>query len=562
MVMADAPVVTVQDLDYWYPGIVEPALREVDLDLGRGQFILLVGASGSGKSTLLRTLNGLVPRYHGGRYRGRVEVEGLIASERPTSELAKSVGLVFQDPERQAVMSRVDNEVAFGLECLGVPPEEITDRVHQALGAVGLADRASDMVSELSSGQAQRLALASVLAMEPQVLALDEPTSQLDPEVAEEFFSHLDRERRRRGATVIMAEHRLERGLSLADRVVTMEDGRVVFDGTPAEFLVSACSKGNGTVHTTLTEVFCGMPSPPMDEAGAGELLKMLRDRGDVRFRRRRPPASGEPIVRIEGLSFSYEPGNEVLRGVDLELRPGEVLALVGPNGSGKTTLARHLNGLLRPREGRLLIDGVDANRSSVTELASDVALLTQNPGDYLFERTAEAELRLTASYRGLGDDDTEREIASAVEELGLEGFMDRFSWDLSAGQRQRVALGALLVGAPKVLVLDEPTRGMDTIHKTSLAALARRQAERGKAVLIITHDMEFAARAADRYAVLEDGIIIVEGPPGKVFRRRGVYAPILWRVADHLDLPDDERPISPDDVAFEGSPGGGGAPW
>ncbi len=459
-------VVSVHDLTYSYPETATPALAGIDLEVGRGEFILLVGSSGSGKSTLLRALNGLVPRYHGGRYQGRVEVDGLRAGTTPTAVLARKVGLVFQDPERQAVMSRVDNEVAFGLECLGVPPEEISGRVEGALRAVGLGDRAGDLVSELSSGQAQLLALASVLAMEPEVLALDEPTSQLDPLAAEEFLSHLDRERRRRGATVLLAEHRLERSLPLASRVVVLEEGIVAFDGSPEEFVNIRCGGSGEAGLTTLGEVFCGLPDPPREVEEARERLASLLSRRRVTLRARTPPEARDALVRCDGVRFAYEGGEDVLMGADLDLRAGEVLVLVGPNGSGKTTLARHLNGLLRPRDGTVHVGGGDAAGMTVSELASRVALLTQNPGDYLFERTVEGELRLTAGYRGLEGKMAEESINEVVLELGLVPFLDRFSWDLSAGQRQRVALGALMVGAPDVLVLDEPTRGMDAVHK------------------------------------------------------------------------------------------------
>ena len=558
----DEVIVSVHDLTYYYPDIEAPALSGVELEVQRGEFVLLVGPSGSGKSTLLRALNGLVPKYHGGRYGGRVEVDGLRAGSGPTAELAQKVGLVFQDPERQAVMSRVDNEVAFGLECLGVPSDAITGRVEAALGAVGLADRAEDLVSELSSGQAQRLALASVLAMEPEVLALDEPTSQLDPETAEEFFGYLEGERSRRGATVLLAEHRLEKGLKLADRVVVVEDGKVVFDGTPRDFVTTRCGGEDGVGLTSLGEVFRGQGDPPMDLDGARQRFERLYREDRLSVHRRKGPEPGATAVLCEGVRFAYETGQDVLTGVDLDLRSGEVLVLVGPNGSGKTTLARHFNGLLRPQDGRVLVGGEDAARRSVSQLTRRVALLTQNPGDYLFERTVEGELRLTASYRGLEGKGAEEAIQEIVLELGLAPFLDRFSWDLSAGQRQRVALGALMVGAPDVLILDEPTRGMDTAHKASLASLARRQAEAGRAGLLITHDMECAARAADRYAVLEEGRVVASGSAERVFEARPAYAPILWKATEGLAIPPDQRPLSPADIEVDGNGRGGGGAW
>ncbi len=560
--MAESPLVTVRDLTYWYPATSSPALEGVSLEVGAGEFLLLVGSSGSGKSTLLRALNGLVPRYHGGRYQGHVDVDGLSGSEGPTAQLAARVGLVFQDPERQSVMSRVDNEVAFGLECLGVPSDEIGPRVIEALTSVGLEGRASDMVSQLSSGQAQRLALADVLAMKPKVLALDEPTSQLDPEAAEEFLRYLDLERRKSGTTVLLAEHRLDRGLQLADRVVVLSRGRVVFDGTPSEFMNDGWSSDEEIPTPTLAEVFREHGPVPRSPEEAGPMLRDLLDRGRLELDGDGEPSSGRTLVRCDDLHFSYQPGTEVLRGADLDIRAGEVLVLVGPNGSGKTTLARHLNGLLRPFSGRVIIDGADASEMPVALLSGQVALLTQNPGDYLFERTVDRELRLTAAYRGLEGVDANVEIGRIQDRLGLFPYMDRFSWDLSAGQRQRVALGALMVGAPRVMVLDEPTRGMDTSHKASLASMLRELAAEGKAIMVITHDQEFAARVGDRYAVMEEGRVTVTGTPWEVFLERPAYAPILWRATEDMDLAPEQRPLVPRDLVISGTGIRGGGAW
>jgi energy-coupling factor transport system ATP-binding protein len=560
--MRHDPIIRVKDVSYWYPDASAPALDSVDLTVGRGEFVLLVGASGSGKSTLLRALNGLVPKYHGGRFLGRVEVDGLDASQGPSVDMAAKVGLVFQDPERQSVMSRVDNEVAFGLECLGTPSYAIWGKVRDALDSVDLLERAADMVSELSSGQAQRLALADVLAMEPKVLALDEPTSQLDPAAAEEFLQYLDKVRTEGGVTVLLAEHRLDRGIQLADRVVVLHDGRIVFDGTPLEYLNNGFGADETVPMTVLGEVFRDARPVPLGPEEAGERIRHLLSQGRLGLERVRDDSPGEVLVRCQGVRFAYQPEVEVLKGVDIELRAGEVLVLVGPNGSGKTTLARHLNGLLSQTEGTVHVGGRDAKDSTVVDLSRQVALLTQNPGDYLFERSVESELRLTASYRGLDRDTAEVEIAQAVEKLGLEQYMERFSWDLSAGQRQRVALGALLVGAPRVLILDEPTRGMDTAHKASLAGMLRDLVAEGKAVMVITHDQEFAARVADRYAVLEDGEVTVSGAPWEVFLARPEYAPVLWRATEGLDLPLADRPMVPADVIIGDGRSGGGGAW
>jgi energy-coupling factor transporter ATP-binding protein EcfA2 len=531
----EGTVVRVEGLTYWYPGSRTPALEGVDLDLRRGELVLLVGASGSGKSTLLRALDGLVPSYYGGRIRGRVRIDGVDIAGRPVGEVARRVGLVFQDPDRQLVMSRVDNEVAFGLESLGVPSQEIGPRVARALRDVGLGERGGDMVTELSAGQAQRLALASVLATEPGVLALDEPTSQLDPAAAERFLELVVQERDRRDVAIIMAEHRIGRCLPFADRVVVLADGRVAFDGDPASFAGGGWEGASDDVLPPLSQAFRAAPPVPVDAASARARAVALAAEGRLAMAPRAVPAPGEVVVACSGVRFSYDGGGEVLRGVDLELRAGEVLALVGPNGAGKSTLARHLNGLLRPSAGRVEVLRADAASRTVAELTRDVAVLVQNPGDFLFERTVENELRLSARLRGLAPGPSATEVARVSDELGLGPHMDAFSWDLSAGQRQRVALGALLVGAPRVLVLDEPTRGMDIGHRRSLATILRGEAARGRAVMVITHDAELAGLAADRWTVMEEGRVVVAGGAEDVLTARPEHAPAVWRATHRL---------------------------
>ena len=547
----DAPAVEIRGLTYWYPGADAPALDGVDLTVRRGELVLLVGRSGSGKSTLLRSLDGLVPSYYGGRFKGSVRVDGVVARGRSVGELARRVGLVFQDPERQLVMSRVDNEVAFGLESLAFPPEVIRSRVADALSAVGLTGKEAAFVSELSAGQAQRLALASVLATEPPVLGLDEPTSQLDPEAADDFLARLDGERRARGATVVLAEHRLDRCLPISDRVVVLERGRIVFDGTPQGFADGRWEGASEAVLPVLSAAFRDGAPTPLTKDAAHALAVTLASGGRLTIEPRATPIPGDVLVGCRGLHFSYPDGEEVLRGADLELRSGEVLALMGPNGAGKSTLARHLNGLLRPSAGRVEVLGQDAVGRTVARLARDVALLTQNPGDYLFERTVADELALTARLRGLGGEAASAEVGAVAAELGLTEHLGAFSWDLSAGQRQRAALGALLVGAPRVLVLDEPTRGMDGGHRASLAALLRRQSASGRAVMVVTHDAELAALAADRWAVMEGGRIAVEGGPTEVFVARPQYAPVLWQAT--VGVPGPRPALCPSELRIVG---------
>ena len=431
----------IEHLSFSYPEATAPALDDISLEVGPGEVIALLGPSGCGKSTLLRALAGLVPHFHGGRFAGRVEVAGHDTRRMRPADLAGTVATLFQDPEDQVVFTRVAAEVAFGLENLGTPPERIGPRAAQALAAVGAAHLAQRPVAELSGGELQRVCLASVLALEPRLLLLDEPTSQLDPEGAEEAIELA----RSAGAAVVVSEQRPDRVLGACDRVLFLERGRVVLDA-------------------------------PRDEA-----LAWLERRRPAWLPREAvlpgPGSAREPSWRAEHVSFAYG-DNRVLEGVTLELDRGEVVALVGPNGSGKTTLAKLATGLLEPIAG------------SVTR-SGRACYLSQDPGRYLVRERADEEVALAVE----GDLARAREALAAV---GLAGFEARHPRDLSSGERERLALAAVLVADPELLVLDEPTRGVDPERKDELAALLRSQAHR-RATLVVTNDLVFAAAVADR---------------------------------------------------------------
>jgi energy-coupling factor transporter ATP-binding protein EcfA2 len=420
---------TVRGLSFAYPE-AESVLRDVDLDLEPGEVVGLFGSSGSGKSTLLRALAGLVPHFHGGRFSGRVEIDGLDTRRVRPAELAGTVGTLFQDPEDQVVFTRVDAEVAFGLENVGTPPAEIVPRAFEALDAVGAAHLADRPVAELSGGELQRVCLASVLALRPRLLLLDEPTSQLDPDGAEAAIELA----RSSGATVVVSEHRPDRVLEACDRVLFLEGGRVREDG-----LLDAWLPQEAVV-------------PEAEPAG-------------------------KPVCRLERVSFDF-PERPVVRDVSLTVGRGEIVALVGPNGSGKTTLAKLAAGLLEPLAGRVVRTG-------------RACYLSQDPGRYLVAERADAEVALAV------DGDLER-ARRALSRLGLAGFEGRHPRDLSSGERERLALAAVLVAEPDLLVLDEPTRGVDPVRKDELVRLLRAEAA-GRATLVVTNDHVFAGAVADR---------------------------------------------------------------
>jgi len=426
-------LVQVSGLSFSYPG-GDRALTDVSLRIESGEVIALLGSSGSGKSTLLRALSGLVPHFHGGCFSGRVVVDGRDTRDVRPAELAGTVATVFQDPEDQVVMTIAANEVAFGLENLGTEAAEIWPRVARSLAAVDALHLHDRKLVELSGGELQRVCLASALALEPQLLLLDEPTSQLDPEAAELFLTAVVR----LGNTIVLSEQRVARALELATRVVFLDGGRVVLDAPVAE------ARG-----------WLAANRPAYTEASVAATQSFSR-RGDL-------------LLRLRGISFAYGNGECVLDRVDLDVRRGEIVGLTGPNGSGKTTLAKIAAGLLHPNGGTV-------------ERRGRALLLLQDPGRYLVRETALDEVSLAVA------DDLSRARA-ALERVGLGWAASRHPRDLSSGERERLALASVEVGQPDLLVLDEPTRGLDPDRKRDLGRRLLEYADAGGAVLLATHD-------------------------------------------------------------------------
>ena len=444
-------------LHYTYPEMASRALDGVDLEIDSG-LTLLTGASGSGKSTLLRVCNGLIPHFHGGVIGGSAHVLGREVVRTPTRDLARDVGFVFQDPELQAVYPSVERDVAFGLENLGVAREEMLRRVGAALEMCGIAHLRRRAVGTLSGGERQRLALAGVLAMRPRLLVLDEPLSQLDPEGAAALLGALHAAVRG-GTTALVAEHRHHLVLERADRWLLMAQGRV----TP-------CA-----------------PDGPVPPACA--------------VSRHDAPASAALSWRLHQVSAGPA-GVAVLQDLDLAGGAGEVLALTGANGSGKTTLLRTIAGLLTPLAG------------SVERRPGRIAYLPQNPSALLHRATVRSEIEWTLRRT----QSTDRADA-LLEELGLAAVAERDPRDLSSGQRQRAALAAVLAGSPSLVLLDEPTRGMDGAARAALTAALVRVAGRGGSAVVATHDPQLVAAVATRVVELGDGVARVRQPLAEAAR-------------------------------------------
>jgi len=466
-------VIELDHFSFTYGGSSRPVLDDINLQIKEGEFVVVVGLSGSGKSTFCRAINGLVPHFYGGKVSGRVRVDGLDTRTAAPAKMARTVGMVFQDPENQLVMTNVENEMAFGMENLALPREEMRERVRQYSSYFDLERFFKRFIPELSGGEKQKVALASVIAMRPKYIVLDEPTSQLDEETASLFLSFLEKVNRDQGVTVILVEHRLERCLRFAKRIVVMKDGRIEVDGVPQEVAPHLQAMG------LLTEIKGAARGGPSDDV----------------------------VITARDISFGYN-GTKVLDGLGLEVRKQEILAIIGANGSGKSTLLKQLNGLLRPAHGEVALMGQDISKVTTARLARDIGYLGQNPNNYLFEETLEKELEFTLRNLKVSKAEWEERITWALQVLNLERYRHTFPRDLSCGERERAALASIIVGRPKLLILDEPTRGLDHWNKSKLASIIDSLREQGMTTILVTHDYRFVAEHATRVLSLEGGAL------------------------------------------------------
>jgi energy-coupling factor transport system ATP-binding protein len=520
-------VIRFEQVGVRYTGSDTSVLSGVDLHVPEGELALVVGRTGSGKSTLLRAVNGLVPHFTGGLLTGRVTVAGRDTREHRPRDLADVVGYVGQDPLSGFVTDTVEEELAYGMESLGVAPDVMRRRVEETLDVLGMAGERSRPLTTLSAGQQQRVAIGSVLTPHPRVLVLDEPTSALDPSAAEDVLALLQRLVHDLGMTVLMAEHRLERVVQYADRVVLVPGGgRPIVAGDPAEVLASA------------------PVAPPVVElgrlAGWSPLPLSVRDArraaGDLTARLRQAPvpapapaAVGDVVAELRGVVVRYgDPGGPVaLRGVDLALRAGEVVALMGRNGAGKSTLLSTLVGLRRPASGSVTVVGADPATLAPRELVRRVGMVPQEPGDLLYAVTVGEECAQADRDAGAEPGTTAR-IFAALVGGALPATHPR---DLSEGQRLALVLAVVLAGRPPVVLLDEPTRGLDYPGKEALVRALRELAAAGHAIVLATHDVELAATVTDRTVVLADGEVVSNGPSREVVVSSPAFAPQVAKV-------------------------------
>lgn len=495
------------DVTFEYPNGFGAVLRDASLEIVDGAFVVVAGPSGSGKSTLLRAANGLVPHATGGRFAGTVTTFGRTTRDAAPRDLADVIGFVHQDPEAQFVVDQVEGDIAFVLENLGMDRDSMRRRVEEVLDALDVAHLRHRSPASLSGGERQRVAIAGALAAAPRALVLDEPTSQLDPQGAEDVLAALARLNADLGTTILVAEHRLERAAPPADLAVRMIEGRIVDTGPPGEVLAAY----EGAPAVTRLGRLLGWIPPPLTVKDARrfavpEIPEAARPvaRGD---------APGDVLLRARGVAVDLG-GRRVLTGIDLDLRQGEIVALLGRNGAGKTTLLRALAALQARSGGTVAASG-------------RAAYVPQDPNSLLFAPTVRREVAHTLRLLGRRDEET---VDTWLAALHLEAVADRHPRSLSGGERQRVAIAAVAVGGAEVLLLDEPTRGMDAPSRAALQHAMERHARHGGAVVLATHDIELAARCATRAVVLGAGDVVADGEAREVVAG-SLFAPQVLRV-------------------------------
>lgn len=512
------PVVEVHGLKWRYKGSRDYVLKGLDFKVEKGSFTAITGPSGAGKTTLVLALTGVIPQRLPGSFEGEVRVLGMSTIEKDVVEITRKVGVVFEDPEVQFVMSTVEDELLLSLQTLDLDPEDARERVLWALGVVGLTkDFLSRQPHQLSGGEKQRVAIASAIAREPELLILDEPTSDLDPAGKEEVVQAVENVREGLDATVVMVEHEPDLIEKFADRLLVIDSGRIVMEGTPRE--VYSCLEearkhaAYPPEHYELAAA-AGLKPPAKRELSELTLLGFNLN-GVCAFHE--PRSGNDTVAEVRGVWFSYPDGTEALKGVNLKLRKGELVALMGPNGGGKTTLAKVIAGLLKPREGKVLVQGKPVSSYTRLELSSLVGYVYQNPQHQLFCQSVFEEVAFGLRLRGMKGAELARRVSEALRLFGLEELRDEHPFFLSKGEKRRLALASVYVLEPSIFIVDEPTTGQDRRFSDQLMEVLRRLAEAGKSVLVITHSVDHALKFADRLVVVSRGKVLADGAPAEV---------------------------------------------
>ncbi|RJQ10361.1 MAG: ATP-binding cassette domain-containing protein [Bacillota bacterium] len=534
--MAYVAIVRFDNFSFQYRDSERPAVANLDLGIQEGQIVLITGASGAGKTSACLAMNGLIPQLYRGEMKGKVILHEEVDNKTyPVYALSRICGLLFQDPDAQLVAPTVRDEIAFGPENYCMPPDEIRARIDELVDLTRLHRYLDRNPHYLSGGEKQACALAATLAMSPNVLVLDEPTSNIDPIGTTVVFDLLRKLVKDFNLTIVIVEHKLEELMELVDRLVVLDQGRVVLDGNPREVLEQVeqlVELGLSLPQVTLLMARLrerGFPVPGLP-ATTKEAVSMMKDMLPDPGRTRRaaqaiefpfepaPRVNGEVVVKVEGLRHTYDDGTEALKGIDLEIRRGEFVGILGQNGSGKTTLVKHLNGLLRPSAGRLWVMGKDTSGMTIAELAAHVGYVFQDPDAQIFKSKVFEEIAYGPKNLGLPKEEIDARVREAAEAMQITSLLGRNPFFLSKGEKQRVAVASVLSMKPEMVVLDEPTTGQDQRGSHEIMDLAKALNQEGKTVIVITHSMALAAEYCERIVVLKGGTLLLDSPVRETF--------------------------------------------
>lgn len=521
-------MIEVKNLTFFYKNTEKPAIEGITLTIPKGGNVVIMGHSGAGKSTLILTLNGIVPKFTKGKFEGKVLIDGIDTIDSSISELSRKVGIVFQDFEIQLFSTNVELEAAFLPENLGVPRDEIRSRVDKYLEFVGLSGFTKRQPAELSGGEKQRLAIASVLTGEPVILCLDEPTTDLDPLGKMMIYDIARSLKDNRDTTLLIVDHETD-NVTNVDKIVIMKEGKIVDEGKPCDILTKIDLLESCGINPPQVAKYFRLKSSkkiPIDIEGAVKLfhecnygfhddkyVKLLDD-DKARYEH-----NSEKIIEIKGVDFRYSKKSpDVLKDINLDISKGEYIAILGANGSGKTTLIKHINGLLLPTEGDIVVQGKNTRMTKVHELGKIVGYVFQNPDHQIFSETVKDEVAFGPRQLGFSKDEIEKNVSEALSAVDLENAREKDPFTLTKGERQRVAVASALATKSGILIFDEPTTGLDYNELCGMLELIENLNNEGHTIIIVTHSMWVAAENAKRVIVMQDGRIVKDGPTRDVF--------------------------------------------
>lgn len=534
--MTKEPDILLENVSFTYRGSDNPALEDINLRLNPGEIVMISGPAGAGKTTLAQMLNGLIPHFFRGTLEGTVQIQGNNTREHTIAFLSHRVGLLFQDPSAQLISPTVTDEIAFGAENYGVPRDEILQRVDKYMKLVRLEQYATTSPHRLSGGEQQACAIAAVMAMHPSIFVLDEPTSNLDPIGSHRVLELITQMVREAKNTMLIVEHKMEELLPIVDRLIILNEGKIILEGKPRELLhdVQLMEKIGlkppqvSLLAAKIDKKRIGPELPlTLEEAiSKFQAIMQKRDGEQIKISEKRPVRLGEEIIRTEELWHIYEEGEvQAIRGIDMSIRAGDFIGIIGQNGSGKTTLVKHFNGILRPTYGDVWIMGDNTKDKTIAQLATQVGYVFQNPDFQICCQTVREEIEFGPKNLKLHEEEIKRRRDEVAEIFDFSDRLDEKPFSLSKGERQKLAVGSVLAMRPEVLIVDEPTTGQDYKTGKEMMEFYRQLNKEGKTVIIITHDMNLAAEYCNRIIVLRKGRTLTDGPVREVFSQTDLLA-------------------------------------